>query len=297
MSTPGRPAAAQHARRRTAGVGVGQGRPHVVVGERGRAGPARPARWPAPTGRRRTGRRGPSAASPTWPARATGPAPLGDAADGRFHGRLHGTAMTAHAMDGAAGATGTRGGRGRRLPDADPQGPSGQRATASARSAEDPARRTLTAVPAPPPGPGTTPGHDATEPAAPVAVGRCSSSWWWRWPWPRGSTSTTTPSQPGTAQSVQQFITVPADPSASGRHPVLLTDVEIGTGHRPLLLDLQTAERHRPRAGRDESPAGRPPSQLDRPGEPRDVPGRGGGQDGRAAATRLPGRRPPPPGR
>ena len=34
--------------------------------------------------------------------------------------------------------------------------------------------------------------------------------------------------QPGTAQSVQQFITVPADKSHPVHHPVLLTDVEIG---------------------------------------------------------------------
>ena len=34
--------------------------------------------------------------------------------------------------------------------------------------------------------------------------------------------------QPGTAQSVQQFITVPADKSHPVTHPVLLTDVEIG---------------------------------------------------------------------
>lgn len=34
--------------------------------------------------------------------------------------------------------------------------------------------------------------------------------------------------QPGTAQSVQQFITVPADRSHPVHHPVLLTDVEIG---------------------------------------------------------------------
>lgn len=34
--------------------------------------------------------------------------------------------------------------------------------------------------------------------------------------------------EPGTAQSVQQFITVPADRSHPVRHPVLLTDVEIG---------------------------------------------------------------------
>jgi len=34
--------------------------------------------------------------------------------------------------------------------------------------------------------------------------------------------------QPGTAQPVQQFITVPADKSHPVRHPVLLTDVEIG---------------------------------------------------------------------
>ena len=34
--------------------------------------------------------------------------------------------------------------------------------------------------------------------------------------------------QPGTAQSVQQFITVPSDKAHTVRHPVLLTDVEIG---------------------------------------------------------------------
>jgi PDZ domain-containing secreted protein len=34
--------------------------------------------------------------------------------------------------------------------------------------------------------------------------------------------------QPGTAQSVQQFITVPADKNHPVTHPVLLTDVEIG---------------------------------------------------------------------
>jgi Lon-like protease len=34
--------------------------------------------------------------------------------------------------------------------------------------------------------------------------------------------------QPGTAQSVQQFITVPADKSHPVNHPVLLTDVELG---------------------------------------------------------------------
>ncbi len=67
--------------------------------------------------------------------------------------------------------------------------------------------------------------------------------------------------EPGTAQSVQQFITVPADRSHPVRHPVLLTDVEIGrvTALSYLYYELQSDTALEPL----ESVIGPfPPSQL-----------------------------------
>ncbi len=71
--------------------------------------------------------------------------------------------------------------------------------------------------------------------------------------------------QPGTAQSVQQFITVPADKSHPVRHPVLLTDVEEGrvTALSYLFYKLQGDTTLYPV---DEITGGTPPSQLDAQG-------------------------------
>lgn len=67
--------------------------------------------------------------------------------------------------------------------------------------------------------------------------------------------------QPGTAQSVQQFITVPADKNHPVRHPVLLTDVEEArvTALSYLIYKLQSDTSLYPI---DEITGGTPPSQL-----------------------------------
>ena len=71
--------------------------------------------------------------------------------------------------------------------------------------------------------------------------------------------------QPGTAQSVQQFITVPADKSHPVTHPVLLTDVEIGrvTALSYLFYKLQSDTDLEPV---EAVTGGTPPSQLDAQG-------------------------------
>ncbi len=71
--------------------------------------------------------------------------------------------------------------------------------------------------------------------------------------------------EPGTAQSVQQFITVPPDKAHPVSHPVLLTDVEIGrvTALSYLYFKLQSdtaLEQVQTVTG------GTPPSQLDAQG-------------------------------
>ena len=71
---------------------------------------------------------------------------------------------------------------------------------------------------------------------------------------------------PGTAQSVQQFITVPTDKSHPVTHPVLLTDVEIGRVTALILPLLQAAEQHQPSSRWTRSPAARAPSQLNAQG-------------------------------
>ena len=71
--------------------------------------------------------------------------------------------------------------------------------------------------------------------------------------------------QPGTAQSVQQFITVPADKRHPVTHPVLLTDVEEGrvTALSYLFYKLQSDTALYPL---DAVTGGTPPSQLDAQG-------------------------------
>jgi Lon-like protease len=71
--------------------------------------------------------------------------------------------------------------------------------------------------------------------------------------------------QPGTAQSVQQFITVPADKSHPVTHPVLLTDVEIGRVNALsyLFYKLQSDTDLEPVVA---VTGGTPPSQLDAQG-------------------------------
>jgi Lon-like protease len=71
--------------------------------------------------------------------------------------------------------------------------------------------------------------------------------------------------QPGTAQSVQQFITVPADRSHRVSHPVLLTDVQIGrvTALSYLFYELQSNVSLVPVG---EVTGGTPPSELDAQG-------------------------------
>ena len=71
--------------------------------------------------------------------------------------------------------------------------------------------------------------------------------------------------QPGTAQSVQQFITVPPSRSHPVNHPVLLTDVEIGrvTALSYLFFKLQGDTALEPVRG---VTGGTPPSQLDAQG-------------------------------
>jgi PDZ domain-containing protein len=71
--------------------------------------------------------------------------------------------------------------------------------------------------------------------------------------------------QPGTAQSVQQFITVPADRNHPVSHPVLLTDVEIGrvTALSYLYFKLQGNSALEPVA---DVTGGTPPSELDAQG-------------------------------
>ncbi len=72
--------------------------------------------------------------------------------------------------------------------------------------------------------------------------------------------------QPGSAQSVQQYIKVPPDRSHPVRHPVLLTDVEIGrvTALSYLFYELQGDTTLEPV---DEVTGGTPPSQLDAQGD------------------------------
>jgi len=67
--------------------------------------------------------------------------------------------------------------------------------------------------------------------------------------------------QPGTAQSVQQFITVPADKNHPVTHPVLLTDVEIGrvTALTYLFFKLQSNSALEQV---EDVTGGTPPSQL-----------------------------------
>jgi len=71
--------------------------------------------------------------------------------------------------------------------------------------------------------------------------------------------------QPGTAQSVQQFITVPADKRHPVTHPVLLTDVEIGRVNALsyLFYKLQSDTDLEPVVA---VTGGTPPSQLDAQG-------------------------------
>ena len=71
--------------------------------------------------------------------------------------------------------------------------------------------------------------------------------------------------QPGTAQSVQQFITVPPDKRHPVRHPVLLTDVEEGrvTALSYLVYKLQSDTALYPV---EAVTGGTPPSQLDAQG-------------------------------
>ncbi len=71
--------------------------------------------------------------------------------------------------------------------------------------------------------------------------------------------------QPGTAQSVQQFITVPPAKGHPVRHPVLLTDVEEGrvTALSYLVYKLQSDTALYPL---DSVTGGTPPSQLDAQG-------------------------------
>lgn len=72
--------------------------------------------------------------------------------------------------------------------------------------------------------------------------------------------------QPGTAQSVQQFITVPADKGHPVTHPVLLTDVEIGRVNALsyLFYKLQSDTDLEPVVA---VTGGTPPSQLDAQGD------------------------------
>ncbi len=72
--------------------------------------------------------------------------------------------------------------------------------------------------------------------------------------------------EPGTAQSVQQFITVPPDKAHPVHHPVLLTDVEIGrvTALTYLWYELQGNSSFEQV---DDVTGGTPPSQLDAQGE------------------------------
>ena len=97
--------------------------------------------------------------------------------------------------------------------------------------------------------------------------------------------------QPGTAQSVQQFITVPADKSHPVTHPVLLTDVELGRVTALVVPLLQAPEQHHPRTAGGVT--GGTPLAAGRPRRPRDVPGRGRRQDGSTAPPRVQGRRHP----
>jgi PDZ domain-containing protein len=71
--------------------------------------------------------------------------------------------------------------------------------------------------------------------------------------------------QPGTAQSVQQFITVPADKRHPVTHPLLLTDVEIGRVNALsyLFYKLQSDTDLEPVVA---VTGGTPPSQLDAQG-------------------------------
>ena len=72
--------------------------------------------------------------------------------------------------------------------------------------------------------------------------------------------------QPGSAQSVQQFITVPPDRSHPVSHPVLLTDVQIGrvTALSYLFYKLQSDTTLEPV---EAVTGGTPPSQLDAQGK------------------------------
>lgn len=72
--------------------------------------------------------------------------------------------------------------------------------------------------------------------------------------------------QPGSAQSVQQYIKVPADRGHRVRHPVLLTDVEIGRVTALSYL-FYTVQGDTSLESVDAVTGGTPPSQLDAQGD------------------------------
>jgi PDZ domain-containing protein len=71
--------------------------------------------------------------------------------------------------------------------------------------------------------------------------------------------------QPGTAQSVQQFITVPADKGHPVTHPVLLTDVELGRVNALSYLWFKL-QGHTSLEQVDDVTGGTPPAQLNAQG-------------------------------
>ena len=190
---------------------IAQGVAHLLVLELAQAFERTEGR--RPYRRRRVGQRG---AGNVRVARVTSqgdqPAPLGDMAIRGARGRLHGTTMTAHDEDAPPAA-------------GDPQVP------------------WASSIAAPPAG---TPAPDAGASQLPLSLFSRSTSHrgrrprWRVWLWLAfivivvGIVVASRINlddyaiEPGTAQSVQQFISVPADRSHPVLHPVLLTDVEIG---------------------------------------------------------------------
>lgn len=162
------------------------------------------------------------------------PPPFGDLAVGRLRGRLHVTTMTAH-NDGLPSPP--------PVPEAPPSSPTvDPNATEWSRAPAE----TAPALPAP-----GVPTHERVPPVGapswaagpgPVSGGertaRRRRRHWWLWAAfivlvvaiavASRVNLNYYAIQPGVAQSVQQFITVPADRSHPVHHPVLLTDVEIG---------------------------------------------------------------------
>ena len=244
----GRVAASSAARRRTAGSASASAGRQVVVGQQPEPVQRSERGGPHRTPPDRRGRPGPSRVA-RMARHGHGATAVRDVAVAGFRGRLHVTTMTDDEQPDPAAAPEDGTGRtdlARRRP------PTVRRRRASGATAPGASG----AVPDPAPTACRPPvGHRSDATARRRAAGSVRRS---------GSSSGSLlvavvvasriyldyyAIQPGTAQSVQPFITVPADRAHPVAHPVLLTDVRRGPGHRPRLPVLQAAVGHRPLLG------------------------------------------------